>query len=258
MLTPGRGSATPTEFTSLVTSPITIQSPYANNTSNRPQKRLTEIKEATPTPTRSGPASDLPPAPHDACPRDMQTAPPGGEKWEWHGNREKGGRRERKTWTVAHSPSRTSHEGRGTSRRSLQTDLRGGGGVSRDDCSEPEDRFLVSSPAPPISNRGSPLLRRRLSRDELISPAPSDASIGGRRSDVGGMGSPRHSAGTVSIRSSGSAEGVVKSEKSPVPEVVVDDASESSLSTSSFDVSIQLLDTTSPPHLILKAMESSE
>ena len=51
-------------------------------------------------------------------------------------------------------------------------------------------------------------------------------------------------------------EGSGKTDQSP--EIVVEDVSTSSMSTGSFDMSIQLLNTSSPPQIILKHMENPE
>jgi hypothetical protein len=95
---------------------------------------------------------------------------------------------------------------------------------------------------------GSPQhLRQPVCREEEVaSPNPDSRevlSVG--RSDSGG------SSHTSTTSSKGQ-----KDEKSP--EIVVDEVSGSSMSTSSFDVSIQLLNETSPPQILLKAMESLE
>ena len=113
--------------------------------------------------------------------------------------------------------------------------------------------------------RGSPQhLKRRMSREELVSPNPEsrgDVLSFGRVGDIGSyMSTPTSSrtgsSGNESRYGRGREGTPQKSDKSP--EIVVDDVSGSSLSTSSFDVSIQLLNETSPPQIILKAMESQE
>lgn len=198
----------------------------------------------------------------------------GTREW-WNGKREKKAKD-----SSVHSPSGDgSHESKLGGRRSTQlesvTPIHGAS--SRDDL--PGYSEVDNPPLPVFSphvGKGSPqLLRRRLSRDELASPIPESRELnfgttpGGRRELVGGGGNQQHS-GSNSIRKGGlgvgiskggakgsaSTEGVARADKSP--EIMVDDVSGSSLSTSSFDISIQLMDATSPPHLILRVMENIE
>ena len=171
-----------------------------------------------------------------------------------------------------HSPSHASQSGsdsRASSRRSgsgqsdQATPIRRT--HSRDDLPNDTDEPAATSVhAPPTTTtRGSPqLLRRHNSREEIASPNPETGELnfstpnqlGVRRESV--EFSPRNNWGSTSVKGSVSTEGVVKAERSP--EIVIqDDVSGSSMSTSSFD-SIQLLDVSSPPHLILKAMENPE
>lgn len=200
---PSRGSATPHDFHSLISSPISILSPFGP----KGAKKLPDIGETMPF----EPRSKLTPSGSIPCVADVhamvlpesQTTPTGSEK-----------------------------------RHSVR-DRRG---------NQP--------------SKGSPqLLRRRRSRDELSSPNPESRvlfSVGGG-TDVGSLvstpSSTRTGGGELARHGKGN-EGSIKHEKSP--EIVVDDVSGSSMSTGSFDVSIQLLDVTSPPQIILKSMENQE
>ena len=142
---------------------------------------------------------------------------------------------------------RSSHLEAGTPRR-----------VASDDSMVQEDPSVVSSPhVGTAAPKGSPLLlRRRPSRDELlpISPNPDSREVfsspvgGGGRKD-GGSDTGSHLSTSSSVRTTGSSgAGLGKgSEGDKSLEIMVDDVSGSSLSTSSFDVSIQLLNATSPP-----------
>lgn len=200
MSTPSRGTATPYDFHSLVSSPISILSPFGT----KGAKKLPDIGETLAFESRSKltPSGSVPGIAdvHAKVLPESQTTPTGGEKR--HSVREK----------------RT-------------------GKVSK----------------------GSPqLLRRRMSRDELTSPNPESReafSVGGG-SDVVSTPSSTHTGGGEARLGKSGGEGTIKHEKSP--EIVTEDVSGSSMSTSSFDVSIQLLDATSPPQIILKAMENLE
>lgn len=108
-------------------------------------------------------------------------------------------------------------------------------------------------PRPPLQSKSSPqsLRKGRSSREGTATPTPgSDYREGGVARE--GEKSARGNGG----RGKGKGEGVSKHERSP--EIVVEDVSGSSMSTSSFDLSIQLVNATSPPQIILKHMENSE
>lgn len=280
-VTPHAGAVTPRSSTTCtphdmppaITSPISIQSPFGGSRVSKSSGTESHPK-ATPTLNES---SYLQSDPH--------TMPVNSDE-KWEGHRERRGNKERRVMKTGGS---SQQEGRGSSGRKHAEGGGGGsqrrtrsqddtpsvsklegvgseggvplrGGMSRDESvhsAEQEDRLFSS---PRLVSKGSPRLRRRQSREELSGPNPDsthhhhhhrrgrgqveDRSLQvSRSSRVGGAGLTRGS------------EGSRKANRSPE---IVDDVSSSSLSTGSFDMSIQLLDISSPPQIILKAMENPE
>lgn len=256
MSMPSRGSATPHDFHSLVSSPISIHSPFGP----KGAKKLPDIGEASLeahsklAPSQVSTHLDL----HSKFPPNSQTTPTGSEKRPGARERRSSKREKR---LQGSTPSGSQHGGhdsklsRGTPRRMLSHDAAAAG-------SEEQQHSSMTSPH---VARGSPqVLRRMLSRDEVLSSPNPDSreavSVGerdtGGGSDVSTPSSTHTSGGEARGGAGKGSEGSIKHDKSP--EIVMDDVSGSSLSTSSFDVSIQLLDATSPPQIILKAMENQE
>lgn len=181
---------------------------------------------------------------------DHRTTPTSNETWGKQGNKERvSSKKDRKLKSSSHthSPSHTPHDG-SDSRRSAHLDSATPihGAVSRDDLpthSKSEDSPHVSSPAPPF-DKGSPQLLRGRHSSDMSSPTHETG-------DLNFAASPRPNWGVTGALK----EGNPKPDKSP--EIMVDDVSGSSVSTLSFD-HLSMLDSTSPPHLVLQAMENPE
>ena len=249
------------------TSPISIQSPFGGS---RVLKKLPDIGEVSRSSGTSHPKATPTFNESSDLQLDPQTMPiNGNEKWEGH--RERHGNKERrlaKTVGSSRQEGRGSgggkHGGGGSQQRSRSQDdtlkldgrsSEGGtprrGGMSKDERAHltEQDERLFS--APRLVSKGSPQLRRRRSKEELSSPNPDSTHHHGRRGHLEDR--------SLQVSRSGGAgltRGNERSRKSP--EIVIDDVSSSSLSTGSFDMSIQLLDISSPPQIILKAMENPE
>ena len=250
-VTPSRGLATPYEFGSRITSPITIQSLVGT----KMQEKMPEIEEdgSSPSGNLTKKSSVTRPESRNRLQTPQNT--PGGM-----GKKEGLGREERRSIRNEKRPKlsvpSSMYDGAPLLRASSQEDL---ARINRqEDTPTPYSSLRIG--------KESPKLLRRQSRDNILSPTPHESTSkerGGKKDTSALMynsksTSARNRAGSNKSNGPVEAGSSHRSRIEKSPEIAVDSVSEGSFSTSSFDVSIQLLDKTSPPVMILKAMENQE
>ena len=247
MVTPNRSSIPSHDN---ISSPISILSSFLAKT----PKKLPEIEESLSPPNKNTPTHEPVSSRPESRTRVMtpQASLAGYERGEWQGKDRLRSRRGKGSKSSNQSSSSFQLDDDCDSKFSNQIDSY----VTATLNPHIQSEYLVNEleVSPRVSKESPRILRRKLSRDDMVSPVPAhdckDLSFASVKKETVRRDStlslnPRS---TSTWRSKNSA-------RNKSPEVVVED---SSCSSSSFDVSIQLLDASSPPQIVLKAMENLE